>query len=93
MGITRPQFSPTCVAETSILPVAIVVLVMDFIIVGALLVQASSLGMFGDRREDRKAQSRALLLVIAGFTVWTMVCAWKVFSLRIANNFFRQVYH
>ncbi|RAL63514.1 hypothetical protein DID88_003934 [Monilinia fructigena] len=72
VGITRPQFAPTCVAETSVLPVAIVVLVMDFIIVGALLVQASSLGMFGDRREDRKAQSRALLFVMAGFTVWTI---------------------
>ncbi|KAF5878459.1 uncharacterized protein Bfra_000625 [Botrytis fragariae] len=71
VGITRPQFSPTCVAETSIIPVAIVVLVMDLIIVGALLVQAGSLGMFGDRREDRKVQSRALLLVIAGFAVWT----------------------
>lgn len=75
VGITRPQFSPTCVAETSILPVAIVVLVMDLIIVGALVVQAGSLGMFGDRREDRKLQSRALLSVIAGFAVWTVVCA------------------
>ncbi|THV55557.1 hypothetical protein BGAL_0006g00090 [Botrytis galanthina] len=72
VGITRPQFSPTCVAETSIIPVAIVVLVMDLIIVGALLVQAGSLGMFGDRREDRKVQSRALLLIIAGFAVWTV---------------------
>ncbi|QSZ30096.1 hypothetical protein DSL72_004616 [Monilinia vaccinii-corymbosi] len=71
-GVTRPQFAPTCVADTSIFPVAIVVLAMDFIIVGALLVQASSLGMFGDRREDRKAQSRAQLLAIAGFTVWTI---------------------
>ncbi|TGO65359.1 hypothetical protein BOTNAR_0079g00260 [Botryotinia narcissicola] len=71
VGITRPQFSPTCVAETSIIPVAIIVLVMDLIIVGALLVQAGSLGMLGDRREDRKVQSRALLLVIAGFAVWT----------------------
>ncbi|KAF7949832.1 uncharacterized protein EAE97_003341 [Botrytis byssoidea] len=71
VGITRPQFSPTCVAETSIIPVAIIVLVMDLIIAGALLVQAGSLGMFGDRREDRKVQSRALLLVIAGFAVWT----------------------
>ncbi|TGO42727.1 hypothetical protein BHYA_0006g01300 [Botrytis hyacinthi] len=71
VGITRPQFSPTCVAETSIIPVAVVVLVMDLIIVGALLVQAGSLGMFGDRREDRKVQSRALSLIIAGFAVWT----------------------
>lgn len=78
VGVTRPQFAPTCVANTSILPVAIVVLVMDLIVVGDLLVQASSLGMFGDRREDRKAQSRALLFVIAGFAVWTAVCAWKV---------------
>lgn len=79
VGVTRPQFAPTCVATTSILPVAAVVLVMDLIIIGALLVQASSLGMFGDRREDRKAQSRALLFVIAGFTVWTGVCVWEAY--------------
>ncbi|KAF7877513.1 hypothetical protein EAF04_001190 [Stromatinia cepivora] len=71
-GVTRPQFAPTCVANTSILPVAIVVLVMDLIIVGALLVQAGSLGMFRDRREDRKLQNRALLLVTAGFAIWTV---------------------
>ncbi|CAD6448216.1 e6dfdb4e-c340-4126-b299-fb6952bf947f [Sclerotinia trifoliorum] len=71
-GVTRPQFAPTCVATTSILPVAIVVLVMDLIIVGALLVQAGSLGMFRDSREERKLQNRALLLVIAGFAIWTV---------------------
>ncbi|KAA8576807.1 hypothetical protein EYC84_006860 [Monilinia fructicola] len=91
VGITRPQFSPTCVAETSILPVAIVVLVMDFIIVGALLVQASSLGMFGDRREDRKAQSRALLLVIAGFTVWTMTSVPLILGIPSISLIIRTV--
>lgn len=93
VGITRPQFSPTCVAETSIIPVAIVVLVMDLIIVGALLVQAGSLGMFRDRREDRKVQSRALLLVIAGFAVWTVVCAQNVFPPPLLTGSLDQCTH
>lgn len=86
VGVTRPQFAPTCVANTLLLPVAIVVLVMDIIIIGALLVQASSSGMFGDRREERKTQSRALLLVIAGFTVWTIVCAWAVWLIQLLTQ-------
>lgn len=80
-GVTRPQFAPTCIATTSILPVAIVVLVMDLIIVGALLVQAGSLGMFRDNREDRKLQNRALLLVIAGFAIWTVTSVPMVLGI------------
>ncbi|PQE12578.1 hypothetical protein CJF30_00002463 [Rutstroemia sp. NJR-2017a BBW] len=71
VGLTRPEFAPSCVAKTSVLPTAIVVLVLDIIIVGFLLVQASSLGMFGDRRESHRAQSKALLFIIAGFAIWT----------------------
>jgi hypothetical protein len=73
VGFTRPEFAPSCIAKTSVLPTAIVVLVLDIIIVGFLLVQASSLGMFGDRRESHRAQSKALLFIIAGFAVWTAV--------------------
>ncbi|KAE9377091.1 hypothetical protein N431DRAFT_462884 [Stipitochalara longipes BDJ] len=75
VGFTRPDFAPACVARTSVLPVAIVVLVLDVIIIGVLVIRALSLGMFGDLREKdsspRQEQSRALIISIAGFTVWT----------------------
>ncbi|KAM3074367.1 hypothetical protein ACMFMG_002825 [Clarireedia jacksonii] len=71
VGFTRPEFAPSCVAHTSLFPTAIVVPVLDIVIVGFLLVQASSLGMFGDRRENHRVQSKALLFIIAGLTIWT----------------------
>jgi hypothetical protein len=75
VGFTRPEFAPACVARTSVLPVAIVILVLDVIIIGVLIIRALSLGMFQDLREGdscpRQEQSRALIISIAGFTVWT----------------------
>jgi hypothetical protein len=77
VGFTRPDFAPTCVASTSILPLAIIVLVLDVIIIGVLIIRALSLGIFGDVRKKnaspRQEQSRAFIISIAGFTVWTAV--------------------
>ncbi len=78
VGFTRPDFAPACVARTSVLSVAILVLVLDVIIIGVLIIRALSLGMFRDLREKdsspRQEQSRALIICIAGFTLWTGVC-------------------
>jgi hypothetical protein len=78
VGFTRPDFAPACVARTSVLPVPILVLVLDVIIIGVLIIRALSLGLFRDLREKdsspRQEQSRALIICIAGFTVWTGVC-------------------
>jgi hypothetical protein len=78
VGFTRPDFAPVCVARTSVLPVAILVLVLDVVIIGVLIIRALSLGMFRDLRENdsspRQEQNRALIICIAGFTVWTGVC-------------------
>ena len=77
VGFTRPDFDPVCVATTSILPIAIVVLVLDVIIIGVLIIRALALGMFGDLRQKessaRQEQSRALLYCIASFSIWTGV--------------------
>lgn len=77
VGFTRPQFEPVCVARTSILPTSIVVLALDVVIIGVLLIRASSNGMFGEMRDKnpgtRREQSRALIFTIAGLVVWTGV--------------------
>jgi hypothetical protein len=75
VGFTRSEFGPTCVARTSILPISIVVISLDTVIIGVLLIRALSSGMFGDIREAnaRKERSRALLLTLTGFAVWTGV--------------------
>lgn len=93
VGFTRPDFAPACVATTSILPIAIVVLVLDMIIIGVLIIRALSLGMFSDLREKnasaRQEQSRALIISIAGFTVWTGVGCQVYVDRLIANLFFQ----
>ncbi|TVY14874.1 hypothetical protein LARI1_G007131, partial [Lachnellula arida] len=75
VGFTRPDFAPVCVARTSVLPASIVVLTLDVIIMGVLLIRASSLGMFSEmgntKLGTRREQSRAVIFSIAGFTVWT----------------------
>lgn len=67
VGITRPDFAPVCVARTSVLPIAIVVLGLDAIIIALLAVRSLSIGM------PRKEQNKALILVAAGSALWTGV--------------------
>lgn len=76
VGFTRPDFAPLCIARTSLEPVAIIVLVFDFVIIGVLLIRSASMGMLRDMKDSRSStrdQSRGLLLTIVGFIVWTAV--------------------
>jgi len=77
VGFTRPDFAPVCSARNALLPTSIVVLTLDVIIVGVLLIRASSLGMFGEMGNQklgtRREQSRALIFTITGFTMWAGV--------------------
>jgi hypothetical protein len=76
VGFTRPDFAPLCVARTSLEPVGIVVVILDFVIIGVLLIRSASLGMVRDMKDSRSStrdQSRGLILTIVGFTVWTAV--------------------
>ncbi|KAL3420656.1 hypothetical protein PVAG01_07101 [Phlyctema vagabunda] len=85
-GFTRPQFTPFCVAYTSLLPASIIVLALDAIIIGVLLIQALSLGLFrdmrGGQRSDKQEQSKAVVVTIFGFAFWTglsvpMILGWE----------------
>lgn len=75
VGFTRPDFAPTCVARTSVLPISIVAIALDFIIISVLVIRALSSGMFKDMREANTQieRSRALLMSIGGFALWTGV--------------------
>lgn len=78
VGFTRTQFAPVCVARTSLLPVSIVVVALDFVIIISLIIRASSSGMLGELRGARLSangeQDRAVVFSMAGFFVWTGVC-------------------
>lgn len=79
VGFTRAEFAPVCIARTSLLPVAIVVIAFDFIIIGVLIIRVLSYGLLRDfgkvRLSTFQGQSRALVLCIIGFLVWTGVGA------------------
>lgn len=91
VGFTRPEFAPVCVARTSLLPISIVVIALDFIIIGVLVIRALSYGMFRDLRESRSSthreQSRALILIVGGLLVWTGVSGITLRLQTMADNF------
>jgi hypothetical protein len=87
VGFTRPEFAPVCVAHTSLLPIGIVVLALDIIITGVLIIRALSSGMLRDSKstESHSQQSKALLLTMVGFTLWTGVRVNTTFDFRAVD--------
>lgn len=84
LGMTftvREDFAPTCVAQTSILAPSIAVISLDAGIICWFIARTLSMGLFSDLQSknssSRQEQSRAVILCIAGFTVWTGVSSWS----------------
>jgi hypothetical protein len=67
VGFTRPDFIPVCVARTSLLPIAILVLVLDVIIIATLAVVSLWIEV------PKRGQSKELILIVIGFALWTGV--------------------
>ncbi|RFU27583.1 hypothetical protein B7463_g8751, partial [Scytalidium lignicola] len=70
VAFTRPQFAPTCVARTSVLPISIVTIGLDAVILGGLLVRALYQSLRKDPSSDKESGSWGLLLSVMGLTVW-----------------------
>lgn len=83
VGLSRPQFNPVCVAETSVLPVGITVVVMDATFLLFLVVRVFQVGMVDSVRDGKPdaIRGKAVLFVIAGLALWTgvspVVESWK----------------
>ena len=77
VGFTRPDFAPVCVAVTSVMPISIVAITLDFVIMGVLFIRALAFGMFRDLRDKLsnppQKQSKALILTMVAHTLWTVV--------------------
>lgn len=72
VGETRPDFNPTCVPRSNLLPLAIVVIGLDGAILVALAIMTLS---SGSGKEDTAHRSDAgrrktALLILAGLAVW-----------------------
>lgn len=75
VGFSRPQVDTVCVTSSSNMPVAIVVIALDFLLIALFAVRAFMTRMLADVQEGTSsaARSKSVLLVIVGFTVWTGV--------------------
>jgi hypothetical protein len=76
VGFTRPQVDTFCVAKTSALPVAIAVTALDAVVIVSLAARAFMTGLVADTQESKSSsagRSKAVLCVLAGFTIWTAV--------------------
>jgi hypothetical protein len=76
IGFTRADLSPVCGARNSLKPVAIIVMALDFVIIGFVLVRSATSGMLRDMRDpvsNTRDQSRGLILTVVGLAVWSGV--------------------
>ncbi|CAK7200022.1 hypothetical protein SEUCBS139899_002710 [Sporothrix eucalyptigena] len=73
VGFSRPQFNPVCVPMSSMMPVAIVVIVLDVVLILALAVMAAMSGLISAARDGGSdaGRSKSILLVIVAFAIWT----------------------
>ena len=87
VGLTRPQFSPVCVAKTSILPIGIAVIAVDVVLVLMLVARAFQVGLVKDIRAGKSdgIRGKAVLFAISGLAVWTGV-SYLVRDVCIISN-------
>lgn len=65
IGLTRSEFNPTCVPVSSVLPVAIIVVVLDVLILGLVAIQILSMGSAKGKK--------SITWVTIGLAIWTAV--------------------
>lgn len=88
VGFSRPQTVPVCIPISSVLPLAILVVVLDAVIIATLAARAFFVGVLKDIRESSTdaARGKAILLVLVGLTLWTAVGLRMQFALRWPTN-------
>lgn len=75
VGFQRPQFNPVCVGGTTALPLSVAILAIDAFLIVFFFARALTVGLLRDVREPQAStgRSRAILLIITGFALWTGV--------------------
>ncbi|KAM7223960.1 hypothetical protein V8F06_000433 [Rhypophila decipiens] len=82
-GFTRAQTDTFCVAVSSVLPVAVVVIVMDVVILGLLVVRAFQTGVVGGMKKGVDAsRNKGIVFVMLGFAIWTASSVMMLLGMR-----------
>lgn len=81
VGESRPQFNPTCVPLSNLVPLSIALVVMDaFILVN---IAAITLSSGAELNKLGPNNSMMILLIIVGLAVWMGVCCRRMISLSM----------
>lgn len=83
-GFTRAQTDTFCVATSSVLPVALVVIIMDVVILVLLIVRAFQTGVVGGmKKAGSDAQwNKSILFVMLGFAIWMGMSVMMLLGMR-----------
>ncbi|KAK0709590.1 hypothetical protein B0T26DRAFT_805265 [Lasiosphaeria miniovina] len=84
VGFTRPQTDAFCLATSSSLPVAILVIALDAVILLLLFWRAFSTGLVANiqKRGSGSGRSKALMLIMLGLAVWTATSVTLMLGMR-----------
>lgn len=75
VGLSRPQFNTVCVPVSSVLALAITLVVVDAVIVAILAGRAISVGLIKKMQDGGQdsARSKAVVATLIGLTIWMAV--------------------
>ncbi|KAK3316369.1 hypothetical protein B0H66DRAFT_292956 [Apodospora peruviana] len=83
VGFTRAQTDTFCVATSSVVPIAIVVIALDVVILLLLGVRAMTSGLVANMKKGPDSgRSKGLMFVMLGFAIWTATSVTMLLGMK-----------
>ncbi|POS80067.1 hypothetical protein DHEL01_v201550 [Diaporthe helianthi] len=91
VGLSRPQFNPVCVPGSSVLALAIALVVVDAVIVTILAGRAISVGLIKKMQDggSDSARSKAVVATLIGLTIWMATSVAMLLGISTTDYIFR----
>lgn len=89
IGLTGSEFNPTCVPVSKVLPVAIIVIALDFLILAMVAIQILSIGSADDIAGTRQGPRRSVTLVTIGLAIWIGMSVVLLLGMKTTELVFK----
>ncbi|OTA56309.1 hypothetical protein K449DRAFT_468502 [Hypoxylon sp. EC38] len=89
IGLTGSEFNPTCVPVSKVLPVAVIVIALDFLIFAMVIIQIFSIGSTNDIAVTRQAPKRSVTLVAIGLAIWIGMSVVLLLGMKTTELVFK----
>ncbi|KAL2281819.1 hypothetical protein FJTKL_11290 [Diaporthe vaccinii] len=91
VGLSRPQFNTVCVPVSSVLALAITLVVVDAVIVAILAGRAISVGLIKKMQDGGQdsARSKAVVASLIGLTIWMATSVAMLLGIFTTDYIFR----